>query len=260
MTTIRVSVERGVATLVLDNPARKNAFNSVMMRELDDALQTLRRDASVRALVLTGAGSDFCAGGDVSSMHSGIDAVTTRSRMVDSHRAIRALAEFDRPVIAAVDGVAYGAGFGLALLADLVVASERARFCLAFSRIGLVPDFGVVHTLPRVVGMQRARELIYSAREISGAEAFDLGLVLEVHPPERVAPRARELAEALASLSPEGFAMTKRLLARTLELDLASLLDAEANAQAIAMTTPYLRDATGRFMRKEALAFQWPKS
>ncbi|CAE6821488.1 enoyl-CoA hydratase/isomerase family protein [Paraburkholderia domus] len=259
MSMIEVSVESGVATLVLANPGRKNAINPALMRELEVVLEALRRDESVKALVLTGAGDDFSAGGDISSSPGGTDAVTIRARLLDYHRVLKTLVDFDRPVIAVVDGVAYGAGFGLALLADFVVASDRARFCFAFSRIGLVPDFGVAYTLPRMIGIQRARALIYSARQISASEALALGIVLEVHPPATLASRARELALATASLSPEGFALTKRLLAQTWELDFASLLDAEANAQALATTSPYVADAVGRFMRKEAPVFQWPE-
>jgi enoyl-CoA hydratase/carnithine racemase len=182
---IRVSIEDGIAAVVLDNPTRKNALNAVVIAELDDALETLRRDESVRAFVLTGSGNEFCAGADVTGMQSDITAVTVRGRMLANHRVIKGLADFNRPVIAAVDGVAYGAGFALALFADFIVASERARFCLAFSRLGLIPDLDVAHTLPRLVDMQRARELIYSAREVSAAEALDLGLVLEVHRRQR---------------------------------------------------------------------------
>lgn len=258
MSLIKISIEGEIATLVLDNPERKNAINPAMMDEFEDALEGLRSDYSVRALVLTGAGNDFSSGGDISRSSGAVDALAIRARLLDYHRVIKALANFDRPVIAAVDGVTYGAGFGLALLADFVLASERARFCFAFSRIGLVPDCGVAYTLPRMIGIQRARELIYSAREISAAEALALGVVLEVHPTAKLGARARELALAMAAQSPDGFAMTKGLMTQTWGLDLASFLDAEANAQALAATSPYVSEAVGRFKRKEPPAFQWP--
>lgn len=260
MPMIEVAIDDGVATLTLSRPERKNALNGAMQQECCDALDALRRDSNVRALVLTGAGEDFCAGGDVSSMQGGIEAPAMRARMLENHRMVSMLQDFDRPVIAAVDGVAYGAGFSLALLADIVIASARARFCFAFSRIGLVPDLGAAWTLPRVVGMQKARELIYSAREIDAAEAQALGIVLEVQPQEALLPRAREFARAMAAMSPDGFAMTKRLLAQSFERDLPSLLDAEASAQAVAMSSGYVREAAARFARKEPPLFRWPKA
>ncbi|MDR3096454.1 MAG: enoyl-CoA hydratase/isomerase family protein [Paraburkholderia sp.] len=256
---IKITNEDGIATLTLARPERKNALNAAMLAELSEALLALRRDETVKALVLTGEGDDFCAGGDVSSMQAATDAASVRARMLENQRPCLALASFDRPVVAAIDGAAFGAGFSLALMADFIVASERARFCLAFARVGLVPDLGMLHTLPRTIGIQRTRELIYSARELPAGEARALGLVLEVLPHDTVRARAHELARALAEQSAAGFAMTKRLLAQSFEQDLASLLDAEAGAQAIALTSPYVREAAARFVRKERPRFSWPE-
>lgn len=259
---IRTTIENGVATLTLDNPGRKNALSASALGELADAVESLNCDATVRALVLCGAGGDFCAGGDVSAMQGGaqVDTASVRRRMIESQRPCAALAAFDKPVIAAVDGVAYGAGFSLALMADFIVASDRARFCLAFARMGLLPDLGALHTLPRMIGAQRTRELVYSARELPAREAQALGLVLDVLPAEALGARAQELALAMSTQSPEAFAMTKRLLAQTFERDFGALLDAEAGAQAIALTSPYLREAAARFARKEPPAFRWPRN
>lgn len=258
MSTIELAVAEGIATLTLSRPQRKNALNSTMQREFHDALQTLRRDDDVKALVLTGAGGDFCAGGDISDTPKSIEARIVRARLLEANRIAVALRDFNRPVISAVDGVAYGAGFSIALLSDFVVASERARFCLAFSRIGLVPDMGLTYTLPRAVGMQKARELIYSAREVSALEAQKLGIVLDVCPQAVLVSRACELARAMSTLSPDSFTLTRSLLASSFESDFASLLDAEATAQAMAATSPYLSEALGRFTRNEPPLFQWP--
>lgn len=260
MSMIKISVEDGIATVTLARPERKNALSAAMLKELADALIAVRNDASARVLLLTAEGNDFCAGGDITSMQGAADTASVRTRMLENQRVVSILAGFDRPVVAAVDGAAFGAGFSIALQAEFVVASERARFCLSFSRLGLLPDLGAAHALPRVVGMQRAKELIYSAREVPAAEALALGLVLEVQPVDRFAARARELAHSMTGMSPEGFAMTKRLLATTFERDFASLLDAEASAQAIALTSPYLKEAAGRFLSKEPPLFRWPAS
>ncbi len=258
MSTIELSIHQGLATLTLSRPERKNALTAQMFAELSAALENLRRDGSVGALLLRGAGADFCSGGDVSGMGQDAESTAMRMRMVENNRVLAALADFDRPVIAAVDGVAFGAGFSLALAADFVIASERARFCMAFSRVGLAPDLGASWFLPRIVGLQRAKELIWSAREIGAIEARELGIALEVHPTEELAERAAHFARGLSGMSPCGFAMTKRLLARSFETDLATQLDGEASAQAVALTSRYLKDASARFVRKETPLYQWP--
>ena len=262
MTYIDTRVLEGVATLTLSQPGRKNALNQQMQVELDAALQALRADPAVRALVITGAGEDFCSGGDISAIEQRLDngAEAGRARMLEQHRTFQRLLAFDRPVIAAVDGVAFGAGFSFALAADLVIASTRARFCLSFARVGLVPDLGVLHTLPRMIGLQRTRDLIYSARELSAEEAQSFGLVLEVLPPAALQARAQAIAQAMAQASPGAFSATKALLARSFELDRGALMEAEANAQGIAFSSDYVKKAMGRFLRREAPRFRWPRS
>ncbi|MCY1403025.1 1,2-epoxyphenylacetyl-CoA isomerase [compost metagenome] len=260
MSVLEVIKADGVATLVMSRPSCKNALNLDMRQAMLDTLADIRHDADIRAVLLTGAGDDFCAGGDVGTMSrlEG-DAAATRSRMAETNRIALALAGLERPVIAAVDGIAYGAGFSLALAADFIVASERARFCMAFARIGVVPDLGATYFLPRVVGLQKAKELIYTAREISANEALMLGIALEVVPFEDFRARATQLAYAMANMSPTAYSLTKHLLAHSLSNTLDSQLDEEANAQAIALASAYAKDATARFMRKEPLPFRWPK-
>ncbi|MDD2743802.1 MAG: enoyl-CoA hydratase/isomerase family protein, partial [Rhodocyclaceae bacterium] len=232
-----------------------------MQAELDETLHLLRCDAQVRALVLTGADVDFCSGGDISAIekrqNSGPEA--GRARMLEQHRTYQALQDFDRPVVAAVDGVAFGAGFSLAMAADIVIASDRARFCLSFARVGLIPDLGLLHSLPRMIGLQRARELIYSAREFRATEAKSLGLVLEVTRPEGLLARAQLIAGALAQTSPTAFSMTKALLARSFDMDRNALMEAEASAQGIAFESDYLKESISRFMKREPTRFCWPE-
>lgn len=259
--TIELSIDNGLATLVMARPERKNALTPQMFAELLDALNGLRRNPEVKAVLFTGAGSDFCSGGDIGNMQGDyVEAAQVRRRMEENNRLLLAIADFDKPLVAAVDGVAFGAGFSLALGADFLIASDRARFCMAFARLGLGPDLGASYTLPRAVGLQKAREIIFSAREVPAQEALQLGIALEVHPVERFRARAEELARAMANLSPTGFSMTKRLLGVSLESDLASMLDAEASNQAVCMASTYLKDAAGRFASKQAPLYQWPKA
>ncbi|MFQ6573956.1 enoyl-CoA hydratase/isomerase family protein [Pseudomonas sp. UM16] len=260
MSTLEFSRHEGVATLVMSRPGVKNAYNAEMGAALLDALEQIRRDPQVRAVVLTGAGEDFCAGGDVGGMsRMAFTAAELRARMEIANHAVIALAALPCPVIAAVDGVAMGAGFSLALAADFIVASERARFCMAFARIGAVPDMGATYILPRLVGLQKARELIYSAGEINAARALEIGILLEVVANAEVQARAAELARSMTALSPTAFAMTKRLLDHSLNNDWSSQLADEASAQAIAMTCDYFKEATARFMRKEPFLYRWPR-
>ncbi|MDD2058655.1 enoyl-CoA hydratase/isomerase family protein [Pseudomonas sp. GD03860] len=260
MSVLEFSRQDNIATLVMSRPGVKNAYNSEMRLAMLQALDEIRRDPQIRAVILTGAGEDFCAGGDVGSMAS-MDYSTAqlRTRMEANHRVVAELVALPCPVIAAVDGVAAGAGFSLALAADFTLASERARFSMAFARIGAVPDMGATYILPRLVGLQKARELIYSARELNAAQALEMGLLLEVVADGGLHARADELARSLSNLSPAAFAMTKRLLAQSLNNDWSSQLNDEAWAQAIAMSGDYFKDATARFMRKEPLPYRWPR-
>lgn len=261
MQTIDYQCTDGVATLTLNRPGARNAIDATMKTELAECVAAIVADASVRALVLTGAGGAFCAGGDLRGMAEVRAAMSVegwRGRMREVQPWLRALAELDRPVIAAVDGPAYGAGFSLALLADFVVASPRARFCMSFMRVGLVPDFAAMHTLPRVVGVQRARELMLSAREVGADEALRLGIVLELVPADALLARARALARSFTGASPLATSLVKRGLGMALATDLQTALDAEADRQALCFQSGYHADAVQRFIDGQPAAFQWP--
>lgn len=255
--TLLFDIDEGVATLTLNRPESKNAMNMPMRAALRDAVYTIRQDRSVRAVILRGAGTAFCSGGDVRGMAVG-SAEEGRNRIDDLHGWIAQLADLDRPVIAAVDGVAYGAGFSLALVADFVIASSRARFCMPFMKVGLVPDCAAFYTLPRVVGLARAKELVFTAREIGADEARGMGVVLEVVEPEALHARAVSIARALADASPVAFGLSKRALNLSLNSDLRTMLELEATTQAVAFTTEFHREAVQRFRDKAAPLFTWP--
>ena len=257
--TLLVEIADGVATLTLNRPNQKNALNGPMRDALRDAVQQIRADRAVCAVVLRGAGTDFCSGGDIRAMNV-TEAEAGRNRMDDMHGWIGMLIDLDRPFVAAVDGVAYGAGFSLALLADFIVASPRARFCMPFMKVGLVPDCGALYTLPRVVGMARARDLVFSAREIGAEEARQIGAVFEIVPEETLHARADELARGLAGASPVAFGMAKRALNQSFSSDVRAMLEMESLGQGIAFTTGYHREAVRRFKEKEPPLFRWPAS
>ena len=259
MEAIDYTVQDQVATVTLNRPAQRNALDETMKRELTQAVREVQADRNIRALVIAGAGGVFCAGGDIRAMQGAVlDSAGWRERMAQVHEFIGPLIQLDRPVIAAVDGAAYGAGFSLALAADFVLASPQARFCMSFMRVGLVPDCGAFYTLPRVVGAQRAKELMLSAREVGVDEALRLGIVMEVHAADTLLARAQALASSFVQAGPAAVSMVKRAVAASGHIDLNALLEIEANAQAVAFGTPQHRDAVARFLDKQPARFQWP--
>ncbi len=257
--SIKLEIEGGYATLTLNRPDKKNSFNPTMRDEIADALARMIDDDSVRALILTGAGGAFCAGGDIGSMLEGrLTAETGLKRMTGVRAWLSNLVEFNRPVIAAIDGVAFGVGASLAMACDMVIASSRARFCFAFMRVGLVPDSGAMYTLPRVVGLQRAKELLFTARELDAQQAKDYGMVLEVLEPDALLPRAREMAAALATAPSTALALTKAGLNRSFESDLSTSLLHEATSQAIAFSSDYHDETVRNFLAKKPPMYKWP--
>jgi len=259
MTALLLDVADGVATLTMNRPEARNALDAAMKDAFADMMPRLAADAAVRAVVLAGAGGAFCAGGDLRAMAAVRPTMTLdgwRRRMQDIQPWLIQLIELDKPVVAAVDGPAYGAGFGLALAADFVVASPRARFCLSFMKVGLGPDFGVVYTLPRVVGAQRAKELMLSAREVPAAEALQLGLVLEIQPEDRLLARAQALARSFVDASPEAVRFIKQDVAASLASSLPEMLEREADHQARCFDTAYQAEAVERFLAKQPPRFK----
>jgi len=258
--TLLIQAQDGVTTVTLNRPDTKNALSPQMSSELTDTLRSLNADESVRAVVLTGAGGDFCAGGDVKAMGtSGSRTTEQRRAAMTRYRDLTlALLGLDKPLVIAVDGVAYGAGVSIALAADIVLVTERVRLALVFHRIGLVPDLGAWYTLPRIVGLQRAKELVYSAREFGAAEALGMGLALEVLPPAALLPRAQQIAASLAAGPALAFSLSKQALNASLQSDMATMLHLEAAGQALAAGSDFTREAVRRFAAREPAAFRWP--
>ncbi|MFV0680296.1 enoyl-CoA hydratase/isomerase family protein [Ottowia sp.] len=251
-------LQGATALLTLDDASSRNAFAGPVRDGLRNALTEIRNNRSIRAVVLTGANGAFCAGGDLRALSTAHEQPSDvlRDRMRNSNAIFRDLLTLDIPVIAAVDGAAFGAGFSLALTADFVLVSPRARFCMVFSRIGLVPDCGATYTLPRAVGAQRARELLLSTREVDADEALRLGIAMERHDSDQLLPRALALAESFATSAPLSTAMIKRMALDAGALEAA--LEAEANAQALCFQTAAFREAVERFFNKQPPAFRWP--
>lgn len=255
-----VVLSRRNSTLIvtLNKPERRNAFDLEMRAAIGEAVLVARDSDDVKAVVLTGAGGTFCAGGDLKSLSErSRPPFACRERVRRLHPWFRELMNLEKPVIAAVEGAAYGAGFNLALASDFVVASSDARFCAVFARIGLVPDLGGLYLLPRIVGLQRAKELVFSAREVKAKEALALGIVYLIRPKGKVLNAALTLAARFADAPTQTLGMAKNVLNRSFNLDQDTLAELESYAQAVAMHTEYHQDAVARFLAKKPLAFNW---
>jgi 2-(1,2-epoxy-1,2-dihydrophenyl)acetyl-CoA isomerase len=233
---IAVGSEGGVLTITLNRPDKLNALTGVMSDELIEVFTSARDDDEVRALVVTGAGRGFCAGQDLTEFEDAYRAgerPDIREHLARSyHRLIPLLVATPKPVIAAVNGVAAGAGVSLAAACDIRIAGHDARFTQAFVKIGLVPDSGGTWLLPRIVGYARALELSITGEVIDAAAALEIGLVNRVVPGDDLEGEVSDLAARLAAMPTAAIAETKTLLRGALGLDLERALAAEADAQA----------------------------
>src|SRR5271156_6366782 len=252
------AVSEGVATLTLNRPERLNALSTPIMEGLLDALPRWARDPAIGAIVLTGAGRAFCAGGDVKSMAEGSiersmeEAVThLRGRMEVS----RLLHEIPKPTIAMVNGAAAGAGMSLALACDLRIASQTARFVTAFANIGFSGDFGGSYFLSKLVGTGKARELYYTAEPLDAAHALALGVVNQVVPDADLAGATMQLAQKLAKGPRVALALMKQNFNAAETCTLAQLLDLEARRQIETGRTNDHKEAARAFVEKRAPLF-----
>jgi enoyl-CoA hydratase/carnithine racemase len=229
-------VERSgaVLTITLNRPRRKNAMDHTCWRRLLDVLTQTARDESVRAVVVTGAGGDFCAGADLAA-DGPAEHPLTRMRLVNE--VADALHRLPQPVVARVEGVAVGAGFNLALGCDLVVASTTARFSQVFARRGLSLDFGGSWLLPRMVGMQQAKRLAFLADMVDAGEALELGLVTWVKAPDELDAFVAKLTEQLTRAAPVALAQSKALLHEAASRTFREALESEARAQVVNFAT-----------------------
>jgi 2-(1,2-epoxy-1,2-dihydrophenyl)acetyl-CoA isomerase len=247
-------VQGGVATLTLNRPDALNALNADLRRGLLAAVKSAARDEAVRAVVITGAGRGFCAGADLRGGSGERD--FRRVLAAEYNPLIEAIRGCPKPVIAAVNGVAAGAGMSLALAADLVIAAEEARFVPAFHRIGLVPDSGLARTLVRALGRHQAFEILAGERQLSATQARDAGLVATVVPATELGDETGRLAARLAAGATRGLALTKRLLARAEDATLAETLGAEAALQELAGRTADHAEGVAAFAEKRDPGFR----
>ncbi|MBD0317173.1 MAG: enoyl-CoA hydratase/isomerase family protein [Thermoleophilia bacterium] len=254
MPEVETKREGAVLTLTLNRPEVLNAFDAPMHAAFAAALREAR-DSEIRAVVVTGAGRGFCVGQDLREFRDGAGDVAGRLR-ASYHPNVLALRGLEKPVIAAVNGPAAGAGLSFACACDLRLASEAATFVPAFIDVGLVPDSGGTYFVTRLLGYARTFEWLASGRRLSAAEAHAWGLVSDVVGQDRLRDRAAELAASLAAMPTRGIGMTKRLLDRATTAPLEEQLEWEAELQAAATKTEDFQEGVAAFLEKREPRFR----
>lgn len=252
---IRVQTgDAGVATIELNRPDRLNAFNRTMIAEWRDALARIADDPAAKAVLLTGAGRAFCAGGDVDEMAEmesspGVDRKNYLWRSIQ--QIPLAMERLEKPAIAAINGTARGAGLDMALMCDLRIAGASATFAESYIHMGVISGDGGTYFLPRVVGVARALELLWTGRVIDAREAERIGLVNRVVADADVLATARELAREIAAQPPEAIALTKRAVYQGLSAQLAAHLDMISSHMAVLYDTPEFRERLRAFRERK---------
>ncbi|HWM67880.1 MAG TPA: enoyl-CoA hydratase-related protein [Steroidobacteraceae bacterium] len=245
----------GVTLLRLARPERMNALTDEIKSELCELIPQFFDDPTARCLLITGSGAAFCAGGELRSLATGPTPAQTRGRLERSHRWAHLLMTGEKPVIMAVNGAAAGAGFGLALLGDITVASDSAYFLPGFTSIAVAADLAVALTLPRAVGVPRAKEILFRNRRIEAPEAAHMGLISAVYPAAELLPAAMQLARQLACGPTLSIGLTKSLIHQSYELSLEGYLAAEIAAQMQAFSSSDCREGVDAFFAKRSPRF-----
>jgi enoyl-CoA hydratase/carnithine racemase len=258
--SFRYAVGDGIATLTLDRPDTLNSLTFEVYAELRDTFVALEREADVRAVVITGAGRGFCSGGSVHDIIGPLFNMSAAERLAFTRMTgalIGGIRALRKPVVAAINGVAAGAGAVIALACDFRVMSEQAKIAFLFVKVGLAgADMGAAWLLPQVIGLARATELLMLGEPVVAAEALRIGLTNRVCAPADVVPTAQALAQQLARGPMFALGMTKEMLNREPQLTLEAALEAEAQAQQICMATSDFREAYEAFVAKREPRFE----
>lgn len=254
-------VKNKIATLTLNRPERLNALGDTLRDDLHDAILKSAANPEVRVLVITGAGRGFCSGGDVKNMNernqAGQAAYTLNERVAPSRdQTLLAMRDCPKPIIAAVNGAAAGAGANLALACDMRIAAATAKFTQAFVKRGLHPDWGGTYFLPRLVGTAKACELIFTGETIDAAEAYRLGIVNSVVAPEELMAKTYELAAKIAAGPPIAIRLARRAIYRNMDADLRVALEFETYSQNICRETEDAKEGITAFVEKRAPVFR----
>ena len=255
---ITVSQREGCATITLNRPDLRNAVNDHMRAELIEAFAAADADNEVRAIILTGAGKGFCSGGDIGGMRARLNAPSGEvafngwKRQKNTHRGVAAIHGVSKPVIAAVNGAAFGLGLDMALACDFIIAVEGAKMSMSFIKRGLVSDGGGMYFLPRRVGLSKAKELIFTARVVEPEEALAIGMIDRISTPENLLADAHAWAKELTIGSATAIALTKEIMDKTFERSDDEIFALGREAQAVCYTTAEHRKSVEDFLNKVA--------
>lgn len=253
--TVLVERSQNIVTLRLNRPAALNSLNQQMVDELTAELTAIKGDGSTRVIILTGSGRAFCAGGDLNYLESIAGTPKAREFVAQVGNLVAVIMDLPQPVIAMVNGAAAGAGFNLALACDLVVAAKTAKFAQSFVKVGLVPDCGGMYLLPRLAGLSKAKELMFTADIIDAAKADRMGLITQVVEPDELNQAVSDLAGKLAEAAPLAIARMKRVLNKSDSLTLDQALALEADLQGESMATADHKEGVRAFREKRKPVF-----
>jgi 1,4-dihydroxy-2-naphthoyl-CoA synthase len=257
---VELEVQDGVATLSLNRPDKRNAMSDQMRTEFIDAMEYIAIETSIRALVLTGKGKGFCAGGDISGMEKRLSApvgelaINGWRRQLRVHHAVSLLFDLPKPTIAAVNGPASGLGADTALACDFIMACDEANFTWSYIHRGIIPDGGGMYFLPRRVGLVKAKELIFTGRKVECQEAAQIGIVDRITTISHLVPDAQQWARELSQGSAAALALSKTILNQSFETSAQQVFANGAQAQGICYTTSEHRNAVEAFLQKAAQA------
>lgn len=261
---ILYDVDEGVATITLNKPERLNAFDDTMLGEWHDAIVEADHDPNVRAIIITGAGRGFCSGMNVAAEAGGSGilrseaSVSTRRHSLRNrvHPIPRALIQLEKPYIAAINGAAAGAGMDMASMADIRFASTTARIGMTYVRMGLVPGDGGTYSLPRIVGTQRALDMIWTGKMFTAQEALEMGYLMAVYAPEELMPKVKEYAARIARGPATAVQLAKKLVYRSANISFDEHLDMAQMAMFIAQSTDDAREGPRAFVEKREPQFK----
>jgi enoyl-CoA hydratase/carnithine racemase len=262
--SILYDVDEGVATITLTKPERLNAFDNDMLTEWADALQQADKDREVRAIIITGAGRGFCSGMNVAQEAAGDGVLRTQATVATRRHSLRdrvhpiprTLIQLEKPYIAAINGAAAGAGMDMATMADIRFASSTARVGMTYVRMGLIPGDGGCYTLPRIVGTQRALDMIWTGKMFTAQEALEMGYVMAVYEPDELMPKVTEYARQLAKGPATAVQLAKKLVYRSENLPFDEHLDMAQMAMFIAQSTDDAREGPKAFVEKREPQFK----
>ncbi|MFN8618617.1 MAG: enoyl-CoA hydratase-related protein [Dehalococcoidia bacterium] len=261
---ILYDVAEGVATITLNKPERLNAFDDQMLIEWADALHKADQDRGVGAIIITGAGRGFCSGMNVAAEAGGSGVLRTQSTVADRRHSLRdrvhpiprALIQLEKPYIAAINGAAAGAGMDMATMADIRFASSTARVGMTYVRMGLIPGDGGTYTLPRIVGTQKALDMIWTGKMITAQEALEMGYLLAVYEPDELMPKVTESARRIAKGPGVAVQLSKKLVYRSANISFDEHLDIAQMAMFVAQSTEDAREGPKAFVEKREPQFK----